>query len=116
MKKALFLGIILLFLLVVWNNFYPNQVVVGTYISNTTAPVLEGPATIDTLILHADGSYDNRTWGKGSYDIQGDAIHFTIRRRDGVMHYHTSLNRSYFLGKPKIQLDYDQGFYYFKVD
>ena len=88
----------------------------GTYISNNTEPVLEGPSSVDTLFLNRDGTFRSGSWGPGEYEINGDNIHFKYEYSHGKANYHSTINRYYFIGTPRILLNSDLGFYYTKTD
>ena len=115
MKRIFLLLVIIIFCLVIWNNFFPKPLVVGTYISNNKEPLLEGPKGIDTLILLENGKYKNRTWGEGYYNIDGSEIHFIIHYPHGEMNYYSSFSSPYFIGPPQLLLNYDLGYFYRKV-
>lgn len=115
MKRIVLLLMITFFSLILWNNFFPEAIITGTYISNNSEPLLEGPASIDTLTLFKNGKYINRTWGKGTYEINGNEIHFIIQYPHGEMNYYSSFSRPYFIGPPQIVLNYDLGYFYRKV-
>ncbi|MDF9795361.1 hypothetical protein OKW21_000624 [Catalinimonas alkaloidigena] len=114
-KRLLLMFLVLIGFLVFWNNFYPRFSVEGVYVSNNTRPIIEGPKSIDTLTIYSNGTFENGSWGKGEYSIDGDQIHFDITYDYGKFGFNTYLSRTYFIGSPKIQLDSDLGFYYEKI-
>lgn len=87
----------------------------GTFVSNNTGPIMEGPKSVDTLKLYEDGTFQNNSWGKGTYLINGDEIHFRYSYELGTARYTSSLNRKFLIGSPRIKLNSDLGFYYEKI-
>ena len=78
--------------------------------SNNSEPILEGPSSIDTLVLFKNGA-----WGTGDFKIRGGEIEFSYKYEYGKAGFHTNIERYLFVGKPRISLDSDLGYYYKKV-
>jgi hypothetical protein len=112
--KSLITFVIIILPIVIWNNFYPNFLIQGTYISNNSHPILEGPSSIDTLTIYNDGTFKCKAWGKGTYTIKGSEIEFNYYYELGKAGFHTSITRPFFIGKPRISLFQDLEFYYIK--
>lgn len=102
--------------LIVWNNYYPTWLMQGTYVSNNTHPILEGPSGIDTLILNADGSFNSSTWVKGKWKIDQGNWEATYQYTYGTAGFSSSIYRPFFLGTPRINLNRDLKFYYRKIN
>ena len=116
MKKANLLLLAIILLILAWNNYYPKWTLTGTFVSNNETPVLEGPSSIDTLILYDDGTFINGAWGKGEYEIDGDEIHFTYDYSFGKAGFRSHLDRAFFIWKPRISLNTDLRYYYRKIN
>ena len=113
--KKLIVPLLCVILLFIWNNYYPKWTIAGTYVSNNSEPILEGPSSIDTLVLFKNGTFKNGAWGTGDFKIKGGDIEFSYQYEYGKAGFHTSIDRFLFVGKPRISLDYDLGYYYKKV-
>lgn len=109
-------------LAMMWLFYIPKARVVGAYINNNTIPMPEGPvpieAYVDTLVLHENGTFSSRTWGEGTYELEGFLLSPTIK-----LQYLYSLGKasnSMTITKPlfaplRIWLDHDLGFYFEKI-
>ncbi len=94
--------------------------ITGEYVSNNTESVLEGPGRIgEKLFLFKDNKFKSDTWGNGIYTLKytfgGTRIDLTYNYEFGRASYVTSINRSYFFGKPQIILERDLEFYFEKI-
>lgn len=112
--KRLIIILTILFSLFLWNNYYPSWTITGVYVSNNERPILEGPQTIDTLILYENGTFKNSTWGSGKFQISGDQISFSYHYSFGQAGFLTHIDRPFFIGKPRFSLNKDLGYYYKK--
>ncbi|MCB9359872.1 MAG: hypothetical protein H6587_10350 [Flavobacteriales bacterium] len=114
MKKVIIFSIFIIGL-IFWNNFFPMWILSGTYVSNNPEPIIEGPSSIDTLVLFKNGTFKNGAWGSGDFQIKGAEIEFSYEYIFGKAGYHTSIDRFLFVGKPRISLNSDLNYYYKKV-
>jgi len=94
--------------------------ITGEYVSNNAQSLLEGPGRRgEKLFLLEDNKFKSDTWGNGTYKLKytfgGTRIDLTYNYEFGKASYHTSINRSYFFGKPQILLDKDLEFYFEKI-
>ncbi len=120
-RKKLFKFFIGIFFLgYIFNNFFTEGMITGEYVSNNTKSLLEGPSRSgEKLFLLDDNKFESDTWGNGTYKLKytfgGTRIDFTYNYEFGRAGYLTSINRSYFFGKPQIILDRDLEFYFEKI-
>ena len=102
----------------VYDNFYPQSLLLGIYVSNNAGPILDGPVGIDTLTLNADNTFNCNAWGYGTYEIKGSSIHFSYEYRNmGRLEkagYTCNLYRPMFLGDIHIELFRDLNYAYVK--
>jgi len=119
MTRAISISVILAIVIAgVYDNFYPQSILLGVYVSNNVEPVLEGPQGIDTLTLNADNTFKCGAWGFGTYDIKGSSIHFSYEYMNmGRMEkagYTCNLYRPMFFGRIHIELFRDLSYAYIK--
>jgi hypothetical protein len=122
-KNKLLVGIGFIILLIAWKNYIPESSIFGKYVNNNTEPILEGPSPIqngvDTLRLFENGTFKSRTWGNGTYEISRSFmrtdIDLTYTYSMGKAGFSTQIKKS-MLGKNKIWLNYDLGFYFQKTE
>ena len=122
-KVSLVLALIVL-LVFFWKMYIPKSSVVGIYVNNNTDYVLEGPQPItegppDTLTLYPDNTFTSKTWGNGTYIIEGgsmlsSSINLSYDYIMGKAGYGMGISKSY-TGKIRLALSYDQNFYFEKI-
>ncbi len=114
-----FIGAIIL--IYIFNNFFTESMITGTYISNNNQSVLEGPNGMgEKLFLLEDNKFKSDTWGNGTYELKysfkGTTIDLTYNYEFGKAGFVTYIDRNYFFGNPKILLDKDLKFYFAKIE
>lgn len=116
--KILIVLIVLIFSSYLYNNFFTIGMISGTYVSNNTQPILEGPYDSYTLVLFDDNKFISETWGEGTYQlnysIRGTQIDLNANDASGMGGFNSHLERSFY-GKPRIVLFRDLNFYFEKI-
>ncbi|MEJ8804164.1 hypothetical protein [Pontibacter sp. H249] len=117
MKKLAILTLICLTVFWLYRaNYFSSSSIEGLYINNNKAPVLEGPsAEVDTLKINSDFTFENNTWGKGTYRLAGDRITFSYKYEYGEASYSTTIDRPLFGQTIRIALNSDLEYYYEKI-
>lgn len=113
MKKAIIFSILIIGL-IIWNNFFLVWIMSGTYISNNSKPILEGPNGIDTLVLNRDGTFESG-WANGKWGVEKGGFKASYSYTFGKAGFSRSVYRPFFIGKPRISLFKDLNYYYKKV-
>ncbi|MFC3559431.1 hypothetical protein [Pedobacter jamesrossensis] len=91
-----------------YDNFYTANLISGSYSYDFPLAVPEGPNEGDKLILMNNGDFKSDTWGRGTYKIEGTRITFNTHE----LGFQTKLYRPFFLGKPRISISSDLGYYF----
>lgn len=116
-RKNWLIAVLVFGALYCWNSYYPNFLLAGSYLSNNSTPILEGPTTNEVLILYLDGTFKSQAWGNGTYELDGPEIMFKYVDRMGSSGYFlTSVYRPFFLLLPRISLNQDLNYYFEKVE
>lgn len=118
MNKKLLLSIVFLIpVIYVYNNFFTKFMITGTYVSNGNST--DGPNKSDTLILLDNNNYISQSWGKGKYTLnnsgKGTTINIHYDYEFGKGSYQMSIKRNFYL-KPKLVFDFDQDYYFKKIN
>ncbi|WP_298760596.1 hypothetical protein [uncultured Psychroserpens sp.] len=117
MKKVIIMVLLGVLVLLTYRCFYfSSNSLEGLYINNNTSPILEGPsAKVDTLKIYNDYTFENQSWGKGTYEITGNRITFKYEYDYGKANFSTSIYRPALRNSIRITLNSDLAFYYEKV-
>ena len=89
-------------------------IMTGTYVSNNSEPILEGPSGIDTLILNGDGTFESG-WANGKWRIENGNFEATYSYSFGKAGFSRSIYRPFFIGQPRISIFKDLNYYYRKI-
>ena len=115
MKKKI--GIIISFLLIlsyIYNNFFTQQMLIGTYQNRNFINSPVGPRIPDKLVLHENSKFSSNYWGNGIYKISHSLMGTNIYL-DCDNSFHTTIKRTWY-GKTKIIVFSDLETYYEKIN
>ncbi len=81
--------------------------------------LVEIPYVVDTIKLYENNRFTSLYWGKGVYNIiysiRGTNIELFYTDEFGKASFNTSITRFYW-GKPKLILDWNQNYFYEKIN
>jgi hypothetical protein len=135
MRNKVILGIFLLMIVYIVNNFFSEEMLIGKYVNTNFSDdfIAEIPHKADTLILKKNNAFESRFYGKGKYKIihslggteidlsYGEGYSSTIINGEHIKvsnkaGFSTYINRIMFFGNPKIILCEDLNHYYEKTE
>jgi hypothetical protein len=121
MKKTIKILALIFIILYVFNSFFFEKMIVGTYFNRNyeNGFITDNPHVSDKLVLLDNGTFISRYYGKGKYELYhslGGTEISLESNSSSIMPFRTSVNRLYFLGNIKIDLYKDLNQYYEKID
>lgn len=117
-KIIIIIGVSLLFLIYVYNNFFTTGMLVGTYANMNYKNSTENPSVPDTLILLPNNTFSSKYFGTGKYSLNysmsGSKINLIFDDVINQINIHSNITRIN-LNHPKITLCSDLNHYYEKI-
>ncbi|MCH4895561.1 hypothetical protein E0494_02460 [Marinilabiliaceae bacterium JC040] len=121
-KRKIFICFLLFWVLCnIYHKYFTRDMIVGVYVNyNYQGDIcIPGvPDVADTLYINKDGTFHNKYWGKGTYELEtthrGTSIDFNVSDGSGNMGMFLYFSRRYF-GEPRIDLYLDTDHYYKKI-
>lgn len=110
----LFLVILFIGISIGFDNYYPQNSIVGNYIYNFPISTVDGPNEGDQLLLKNNGIFNSKTWGQGTYMISGSRL--KLFYNSNKSDFECNFYRPFFWGKPRIKINSDLNYYFSKID
>jgi hypothetical protein len=99
---------------IIYDNFYTNKMVSGSYVYNFPTYIVDGPKTGDILNLKENGTFESNSWGNGTFIINGSDLELSYKDEFGKSSFDCGIYRPFFFGEPHISICRDLDYYFKK--
>lgn len=106
--------IIIITTAIIYDNFYTNKMVSGSYVYNFPTYIVDGPNTGDILNLKENGTFESNSWGNGTFIINGSDLELCYKNEFGKSSFECGIYRPLFFGEPHISICRDLDYYFKK--